>query len=127
MRTLHCMIALVAATSLLASAPPIVDPACAADGAGPGLAAPSAANAAAKCQRAITEAGVGFVKAKLQSMAACSSGILGCIQSKPGDASCLAAAQATCEHSLSVTIPALEAKFSDTIAKSCAALTQADL
>jgi len=60
------------------------------------LADPSAAKAADKCQKAIAKSGATFAAATAKSLGACFGGVFKCVQTKPGDAKCLAKAVARC-------------------------------
>jgi hypothetical protein len=62
-----------------------------------GLADAVAAKSATKCQGAIGKAGVSFLSARLKELDTCTNGILKCVQTKPGDAGCVAKASAKCQ------------------------------
>jgi hypothetical protein len=51
----------------------------------PGLADVKAQKAAVKCQKAIDQAGAKLVAATLKNLDACTTAVLACVQTKPGD------------------------------------------
>src|SRR5690242_18066213 len=80
-----------------------------------------AAKAMVKCQSAITQAGAKLVATELKSLDACSTAILSCIQTKPGDTACTTKAQGKCSKALLDAIPQAESKLAAKIVKSCGA------
>src|SRR5690348_15003451 len=70
-----------------------------------------AAKAAVKCQNAIAQASAKLAGVELKSLDACSTAILTCIQTKPGDAACTTKAEGTCSKALLDAIPQAESKL----------------
>lgn len=100
-----------------------------ADGAGAGLPDPKTlGKAALKCQKALGKAGTKLAAAKLKRLHACAQGAFGCLQSKPGDAACVAKAGAKCGKTLAA-VAADRAKAAGTVTKACSppALEATDL
>lgn len=60
------------------------------------LADPGTAKAADTCQRAVAKGGATFAAGTAKSLGACFGGVFKCVQTKPGDATCLAKAAARC-------------------------------
>lgn len=77
------------------------DPDCPppANGGGVGL-GDARGKSALKCQKAITKAGGALVARRMARVQKCFTGILDCVQKKPGDAKCLAKANGTCTKEL---------------------------
>ena len=67
-----------------------------------GASAPGSPGAklASKCQQTIGKANAKFLAARGKRLAACSQGVLKCLQTKPADAKCLTKASAGCEKQL---------------------------
>jgi hypothetical protein len=80
-----------------------VDPAvfsCAidgADGGGQGLGDVARGKALTKCEKGVEKAAATFVKQQLVGLAACIAQVAKCVQQKPGDAACIAKAEAKCD------------------------------
>jgi len=58
------------------------------------------AKKASKCQQTIGKANAKFLSQRLKRLAACSTGVLGCLQTAPRDAKCLSKASAKCQKEL---------------------------
>ncbi len=78
------------------------------------------------CQRGIGTAGARFVKQVLDAEQRCSEAVAQCVQTKPGDAKCLAKAQGVCRRVTSKLYQgpkSREAKLKATIARACGTTT----
>lgn len=78
------------------------------------------------CQRAIGTAGSRFVKQVLDAEQRCSEAVAQCVQTKPGDAKCLAKAQGVCRKvtgKLYQGPQSREAKLKTAIARACGTTT----
>ncbi len=84
-----------------------------------GLADVVAAKSATKCQQAVGKAGVSYLATRLKQLDACSTGILKCVQTKPGDAACVAKAKAKC-LSVRAALAAARAKLTSAVQTKCA-------
>jgi hypothetical protein len=74
-----------------------------------------------QCAAVVTKAASGFLAKKLASLTKCVDKVVACIQTKPGDASCLAKADAACGKE-AAKIAAERAKVGPAIDKKCGAL-----
>lgn len=86
--------------------------------------------AVVKCQRTLDTAGARFVKQILDGEQRCTEAVARCLQTKPGDAKCMAKAQATCRKlttKLYVGPLSREAKLKTAIARSCGTVTAGQL
>jgi hypothetical protein len=89
---------------------------------------PAARKAATKCQEAIAKAGTKFFALTLKKVGGCSTGVLRCVQTKPGNDACLATASGPCARALTDTLPAAATKLRGEIVKKCGAnLSLSDL
>jgi hypothetical protein len=73
-----------------------------------------------KCQDAITKAGVKLAGAELKGHGTCLDKLYKCVQTKPGDAKCLAKADATCDRE-QTKIAGARAKLDAAVEKRCGA------
>jgi hypothetical protein len=87
------------------------------------------AKKAAKCQQTIGKANAKFLSQRLKRLAACSTAVLGCLQTAAGDAACLAKASGKCRKQLgdSDAPDALADAVEEAVVKACGALPAADL
>ena len=108
-RAARCAIGAVAVVALLAGAAPS-----------------AAATAVVKCQQAILKSGAKLLRANLKTLDLCTTGIFTCIQTKPGDAKCLARADRKCERALVKTV-GVEPKVGAAMLKTCGAVDDATL
>ncbi len=77
--------------------PTIAPPASPSPTAAPlGLADPSAARSADACQRAVAKSTLGLSRTALVALTRCTSAVQQCVQSSPGDPSCIPKARAQC-------------------------------
>ena len=83
-----------------------------------GLPDVKAQKAAVKCQKAIDQTGAKLFAAELKSIDACSTAVLACIETKPGDAKCLGKAGAACDAAVGKLATA-RGKLQAGIAKKC--------
>jgi hypothetical protein len=74
-----------------------------------------------KCATAIVKAGSGYVGKKLKGLGTCVAKAFACVQTKPGDAACLAKVQATCNKELA-KLGVERGKVAGAIDKACATL-----
>jgi len=95
------------------------DCAAPANGGGAGLADPDAAKALAKCAAMIGKVGAKIGATTLKQRQACLKAVGDCVQLKPGDAACLAKAEATCAKAEG-GLDAAGAKLAGGIVKVCA-------
>lgn len=89
-----------------------------ANGSGAGIGDASRGKAIFKCHRAIEKAGLAFSGKRLKAEYACVLPAFACIQTKPGDAACLAKASAKCDQ-LAPKAIADHAKLLALITKAC--------
>ena len=85
-----------------------VDPDCAAaaDGAGAGIGGDTAARkAAGKCAATMAAAGAKLSARVMKGLQKCTDAVLACVQTKPGDAGCIAKANATCRKATAGLAP----------------------
>ena len=90
-----------------------------ADGAG-GAVAAARAKAIRKCDVAIQKATSKLLAGRRKAGDACGAAVFTCVQTKPGDASCVSKAGAKCTKSLA-TLTALETDFAATVGEACGA------
>ena len=94
----------------------------------PGLGDVKAQKAAVKCQKAIDQAGAKLVATTLKNLDACTTAVLACVQTKPGNAPCLQKAATKCSKALLSALPEAQVGASAKVVKSCGApLRPADL
>jgi CSLREA domain-containing protein len=108
---------------------PATDLGCFATGAnGGGTAiAPEKRKPLRKCDGAIQKAASKLQSGRAKAAEACGAAVFTCVQTKPGDASCVTKAGGTCTKALAA-LPKLTSGFAATIAKACGApLAPADL
>jgi hypothetical protein len=98
-----------------------------ANGTGAGIGDTSRGKALFKCHKAIEKAGLAFGNKRLKAELACLVPAFACIQTKPGDAACLAKANAKCD-ALAPKAIADHAKLIALVSKACgdAAISDAD-
>lgn len=96
------------------------DPDCppGADGGGLGLVDVSAGKALDKCGKSMQAAGAAYAKRRLGRLGKCLDAAFACVQTKPGDAACLAKAGAGCGKSFGA-LPGDRAKLVAAITKAC--------
>lgn len=92
----------------------------------PGLADPVAAKAAVKCQAAVAKARSAAQAARTKTLAACGGKLAACVQTKPGDAGCLAKGTAFCAKEKGKLVGA-DQKLAGAIGKACGGLATGDL
>ena len=90
-----------------------------ANGGGAGIGDVTRGKALFKCHKAIEKAGLAFGSKRLKRAYACLLPAFTCVQTKPGDAACLAAANAKCDKQAPGAI-ADQAKVVALISKACA-------
>jgi hypothetical protein len=73
-----------------------------------------------KCDGAIQKAASKLLSGRAKAADACGAAVFTCVQTKPGDASCLTKAGGTCTKAVAA-LPKLTTGFAATIAKSCGA------
>lgn len=114
-----------ATTTTTPTAP--VTPTATATPSGPsvGLADPKAAQAAVRCQKTFLGAATKLVTSRVKRLDACTTRVLGCAQTKPGDATCLAAASIACTKGFA-KLAGDEIKMRASVARACAALSAVD-
>ena len=109
---------------------PATDLGCLAPGAnGGGTAlAPEKRKAIRKCDAAVQKAATKLLAGRTKAVEACDAAVFTCLQTKPGDASCVTKAGGTCTKAIA-GLPKLTASFDAAIAKACGAgpLVPADL
>ena len=88
------------------------------EGNGEGVGDPVQGKAIHACSVAITKAANGFIAKKLASLTKCVDKVFACIQTKPGDAACLAKANAACGKE-AAKIAAERAKLPAAVDKKC--------
>jgi hypothetical protein len=108
-----------------ASTTPNPNPSATPSGPSAGLADPKAAKAAVRCQKALTSAGAKLVTARLKRLDACATRGLGCVQTKPGEMSCLDKTAVSCATGIA-KLGTDETKMRASIAKSCGVLSAVD-
>jgi hypothetical protein len=98
-----------------------------ANGGGAGIGDTSRGKAILRCHKAIEKAGLAFSAKRLKRTYACLLPAFACVQTKPGDAACLAKASAKCDQQAPGAI-ADQAKVGALIAKACGdtVITDAD-
>ncbi len=87
------------------------------------------AKAAGKCQQTIGKVNAKFLTQRLKRLATCSNAVLGCVETQPGVAACVAKATAKCGKQLGspdVADPAA-VKLEAAVVKACGALPLPDL
>ncbi len=96
------------------------DPDCAppADAAGAGVGDATVGKAVAKCAKAIRKVGAKLASNRLKQLGACEKAVADCVQLKPGDAACLAKAQAKCAKAR-IGSASAEAKLAGPITTAC--------
>jgi CSLREA domain-containing protein len=96
------------------------DPDCAppANAAGVGVGDAKAGKAVDKCAKAIRKVGAKLASNKLKQLGACQKAVADCVQLKPGEAACLAKAQAKCAKART-GLPGAEAKLTAAIPTAC--------
>ncbi len=98
-----------------------------ADGAGAGVGDPRGRGAlVAKCGDALEKAGAKIAGTRTKTLQACVARLATCVQTKPGDAACLAKAGTRCQRSLAKLAPAT-AKAQARIVARCDALSTDEL
>jgi hypothetical protein len=90
-----------------------------------GLADPTAAKKAVRCQKSLTSASAKLVVSRVKRLDSCATRILGCVQTKPGDLACRDKAAVPCARGVG-KLGADEAKMRASIAKSCGLLSPVD-
>ncbi len=90
-----------------------------------GLADPTAAKNAVRCQKALLKAGAKLVTSRLKRLDACATRVLGCVQTKPGEPSCRDKSVTPCARGIA-NLAADETKMRATIAKACGPLSATD-
>jgi hypothetical protein len=90
-----------------------------------GLADPAAAKKAVRCQKALTTASAKLVVARAKRLDSCATRVLGCVQTKPGDAACRDKAAVPCARGLG-KLGTDETKMRASIVKSCGTLSPTD-
>jgi len=90
-----------------------------------GLVDPKAAQAALRCQKTFLSAAAKLVTSRVKRLDACTTRVLGCVQTKPGDATCLAAATIACTKGFA-KLAGDEVTMRASVARACAGLSAAD-
>ncbi|MEO6030156.1 MAG: CSLREA domain-containing protein, partial [Candidatus Binatia bacterium] len=88
------------------------------NGFGEGVSLPARAKAVAKCQATVAKQGSGVVAKEQKLLRACLQQMLACVETKPGDAGCLAKASTGCQK-VSAAITTLFDKLEAKVEKAC--------
>jgi len=88
------------------------------DGGGDGIGDPARAKRLVKCAAAIEKSGAKVASARFAQLHKCVDAVFACKQLKPGDAACLAKAQASCDKAITA-LAGNDAHLEATIEKAC--------